>query len=324
MESNEKTFSGLKLSGFLVLFLLFVLLVCCVLLFTLETWWSTLLGILGVIKFLICLFGFMQIEPNNARVMVFFGKYRGTIKENGFFWVNPFYEKKKITLRVRNLDAAPIKVNDKVGNPVMIGLVLVWRVKDTYKSMFDIDSSSLAMTNTGTNDKQNPAAINLMNVPGAALMARMNNFERFVKIQSDSALRSVAGLYAYDNQENGDEITLRSGNIEVNEKLEEELTNRLSIAGIEIVEARINYLAYASEIAGVMLRRQQADAIIAAREKIVEGAVSMVHMALKKLEKEGVVTLDEDKKAAMVSNLLVVLCADEAAQPVVNTGTLYH
>ncbi|MBP7486081.1 MAG: SPFH domain-containing protein [Parabacteroides sp.] len=321
MESNERTFSGLKISGFLVLFLLFVLLGCCALLFTLETWWSTLLGILGIIKFFICLFGFMQIEPNNARVMVFFGKYKGTIKENGFFWVNPFYEKKKITLRARNLDVPPIKVNDKVGNPVMIGLVLVWKVKDTYKSMFDIDSSSLAATNIGTNDKQNPAA---MNVAGAALMNRMNNFERFVKIQSDSALRSVAGLYAYDNQENGDEITLRSGNKIVNERLEEELTNRLSIAGMEVVEARINYLAYASEIAGVMLRRQQADAIIAAREKIVEGAVSMVHMALQKLEKEGVVTLDEDKKAAMVSNLLVVLCADEAAQPVINTGTLHH
>lgn len=321
MESNERTFSGLKISGFLVLFLLFVLLGCCALLFTLETWWSTLLGILGIIKFFICLFGFMQIEPNNARVMVFFGKYKGTIKENGFFWVNPFYEKKKITLRARNLDVPPIKVNDKVGNPVMIGLVLVWKVKDTYKSMFDIDSSSLAATNIGTNDKQNPAA---MNVAGAALMNRMNNFERFVKIQSDSALRSVAGLYAYDNQENGDEITLRSGNKIVNERLEEELTNRLSIAGMEVVEARINYLAYASEIAGVMLRRQQADAIIAAREKIVEGAVSMVHMALQKLEKEGVVTLDEDKKAAMVSNLLVVLCADEAAQPVINTGTLHQ
>lgn len=321
MESNERTFSGLKLSGFLVLFLLFVLLGCCALLFTLETWWSTLLGILGIIKFFICLFGFMQIEPNNARVMVFFGKYKGTIKENGFFWVNPFYEKKKITLRARNLDVPPIKVNDKVGNPVMIGLVLVWKVKDTYKSMFDIDSSSLAATNIGTTDKQNPAA---MNVAGAALMNRMNNFERFVKIQSDSALRSVAGLYAYDNQENGDEITLRSGNKIVNERLEEELTNRLSIAGMEVVEARINYLAYASEIAGVMLRRQQADAIIAAREKIVEGAVSMVHMALQKLEKEGVVTLDEDKKAAMVSNLLVVLCADEAAQPVINTGTLHQ
>ena len=155
-------------------------------------------------------------------------------------------------------------------------------------------------------------------------MGRMNNFEKFVKIQSDSALRSVAGLYAYDNQENGDEVTLRSGNKLVNERLEEELTNRLSIAGMEVVEARINYLAYASEIAGVMLRRQQADAIIAAREKIVEGAVSMVHMALEKLDKEGVVSLDEDKKAAMVSNLLVVLCADEAAQPVLNTGTLYH
>lgn len=321
MESNEKTFGGLKLSGFLMLFTLFILLVCSVLLFTLNIWWGFLLGILGLVKFFICLFGFMQVEPNDGRVMVFFGKYKGTIKENGFFWVNPFYEKKKITLRARNLDVPPIKVNDKVGNPVMIGLVLVWRVKDTYKAMFDIDSSSLAMPAINTTDKQHPSAVN---IAGGALMGRMNNFEKFVKIQSDSALRSVAGLYAYDNQENGDEVTLRSGNKLVNERLEEELTNRLSIAGMEVVEARINYLAYASEIAGVMLRRQQADAIIAAREKIVEGAVSMVHMALEKLDKEGVVSLDEDKKAAMVSNLLVVLCADEAAQPVLNTGTLYH
>ena len=321
MESNEKTFGGLKLSGFLMLFMLFILLVCSVLLFTLNIWWGFLLGILGLVKFFICLFGFMQVEPNDGRVMVFFGKYKGTIKENGFFWVNPFYEKKKITLRARNLDVPPIKVNDKVGNPVMIGLVLVWRVKDTYKAMFDIDSSSLAMPAINTTDKQHPSAVN---IAGGALMGRMINFEKFVKIQSDSALRSVAGLYAYDNQENGDEVTLRSGNKLVNERLEEELTNRLSIAGMEVVEARINYLAYASEIAGVMLRRQQADAIIAAREKIVEGAVSMVHMALEKLDKEGVVSLDEDKKAAMVSNLLVVLCADEAAQPVLNTGTLYH
>ncbi len=321
MESNEKTFGGLKLSGFFMLFLLFILLVWSVFLFTLNISGGFLFGILGLVILFVCLFGFMQVEPNDGRVMVFFGKYKGTIKENGFFWVNPFYEKKKITLRARNLDVPPIKVNDKVGNPVMIGLVLVWRVKDTYKAMFDIDSSSLAMPAINTTDKQHPSAVN---IAGGTLMGRMNNFEKFVKIQSDSALRSVAGLYAYDNQENGDEVTLRSGNKLVNERLEEELTNRLSIAGMEVVEARINYLAYASEIAGVMLRRQQADAIIAAREKIVEGAVSMVHMALEKLDKEGVVSLDEDKKAAMVSNLLVVLCADEAAQPVLNTGTLYH
>ena len=209
MESNEKTFGGLKLSGFLMLFMLFILLVCSVLLFTLNIWWGFLLGILGLVKFFICLFGFMQVEPNDGRVMVFFGKYKGTIKENGFFWVNPFYEKKKITLRARNLDVPPIKVNDKVGNPVMIGLVLVWRVKDTYKAMFDIDSSSLAMPAINTTDKQHPSAVN---IAGGALMGRMNNFEKFVKIQSDSALRSVAGLYAYDNQENGDEVTLRSGN----------------------------------------------------------------------------------------------------------------
>ena len=188
------------------------------------------------------------------------------------------------------MDVEPIKVNDKAGNPIMIGLVLVWKIKDTYKASFDIATAH----------------------------------DRFVMVQSDSALRRVASLYNYDDHENRDSITLRSGGNEVNEHLEHELSERLDIAGIEIVEARINYLAYASEIAGVMLRRQQADAIISAREKIVEGAVSMVQMALKKLSEEEIVELDEDKKAAMVSNLLVVLCADEAAQPVVNTGTLHQ
>lgn len=191
---------------------------------------------------------------------------------------------------MRNLDITPIKVNDKKGNPVMIGAVLVWRVKDTYKAMFDISKS----------------------------------IEEFVKTQSDAALRQVAGMYAYDTNESDDKVTLRSDNGEVALKLEKELNSRLEMAGIEVVEARINYLAYAAEIASVMLRRQQADAIIAARERIVEGAVSMVHLALEKLEKDGVVNLDEEKKAAMVSNLLVVLCADESVQPVINTGTLYQ
>ena len=247
--------------------------------------------------------GFFQIEPNDARVMMFFGKYKGTVRDNGFFWVNPFYNKSKLTLRARNMDVEPIKVNDKSGNPVMIGLVLVWKVKDTYKAMFDIDSNSGAVTNLAT---------------------RMAAFEGFVSVQSDSALRNIAGRYAYDNNDSDDEITLRSGSDEIAERLEEELNTRLSIAGIEVVEARINYLAYAPEIAAVMLRRQQASAVIAAREKIVEGAVTMVQLALNKLAAENIVDLDDEKKAAMVSNLMVVLCSDEQAQPVVNAGTLYQ
>ena len=223
--------------------------------------------------------------------MVLFGRYKGTLADNGFFWVNPFLSKRKTTLRARNLDIEPIKVNDKMGNPIMIGAVLVWRIKDTYKVMFDIAS--------GPTD--------------------------FVQIQSDAALRQVAGMYAYDNNDNDkDAITLRSDSDEVSQRLEDELNSRIAIAGIEVIEARINYLAYASEIASVMLRRQQADAIIAAREKIVEGAVSMVQLALDKLQKDQIVELDEERKAAMVSNLLVVLCADEAAQPIVNAGTLHH
>lgn len=252
----------------------------------------------------------MVIEPNNARVMIFFGKYKGTITDNGFFWVNPFYNKKKLTLRASNLDVAPIKVNDKVGNPIMIGSVLVWRVKDSYKAMFDIDTSSM---NTDISNKQTQFG------------NRMKSYENFVKIQSDAALRQVAGMFAYDNNESDEnQVTLRSDDGEISQKLEEELNSRLEIAGIEIIEARINYLAYAAEIASVMLRRQQADAIIAAREKIVEGAVSMVQLALNKLQNENIVELNEERKAAMVSNLLVVLCADEAAQPIVNAGTLHH
>ena len=243
--------------------------------------------------------GYFSQEPNEARVMVFFGKYKGTFTETGFFWVNPFMNKKKLSLRARNLDVEPIKVNDKIGNPILIGLVLVWKLKDTYKAMFEIDAQTMA-DNRGS-------------------------FEDFVRVQSDAALRQVAGLYAYDdNEADLDELTLRSGGDEINEQLEQKLNERLAMAGMEIVEARINYLAYAPEIAAVMLRRQQASAIISAREKIVEGAVSMVRMALHKLSEEEIVELDEEKKAAMVSNLLVVLCADEAAQPVVNTGTLNH
>jgi len=311
MKTEEKKFSGARLSGFVVILFLIALLLGSIWICTLGEPVLYVAGVIGIALACVAIPGFMIIEPNDVRVMIFFGKYNGTITENGFFWVNPFYNKKKLTLRARNLDVAPIKVNDKVGNPIMIGSVLVWRVKDSYKATFDIDTSSMN------------------NVPGSNIAAqfgnRMKSYESFVKIQSDAALRQVAGMYAYDNNESKEnEVTLRSDNGEISQKLEEELNSRLEIAGIEVIEARINYLAYAAEIASVMLRRQQADAIIAAREKIVEGAVSMVQLALDKLQKEEVVELDEERKAAMVCNLLVVLCADEAAQPIVNAGTLHH
>ena len=232
----------------------------------------------------------MTIQPNQACVLIFFGKYVGTVRKNGFFWINPFYNRIKLSLRADNMDVEPIKVNDRNGNPIMIGLVLVWRVEDTYRDCFDVEVDSLG---------------------------------NFVAVQSDSALRKVASLYAYDNLDNKDEVTLRNGGDEINHRLEEEIRSRLEIAGIEVVEARINYLAYAQEIASVMLKRQQAEAVIAAREKIVEGAVSMVETALKKLADDGVVELDNERKAAMVSNLMVVLCGDESASPVINTGSIY-
>lgn len=246
--------------------------------------------------------GFSMLEPNEAKVMTFFGKYVGTFRKNGFYWINPFMSAKNVSLRARNLNAEPIKVNDKTGNPVMIGLVLVWRLRDTYKAIFDID------TTVSSTEQASGSAT-----------ARMNKFEKIVAVQSDSALREVAGMYAYDS-DNESEVTLRDGSDEINQKLKAKLNERLAMAGMEAVEARINYLAYAPEIAAVMLRRQQAAAIIAAREKIVEGAVSMVKLALEKLENEQIVTLSPDKKASMVSNLLVVLCGDEPAQPVVNSG----
>lgn len=313
MEKLERKFSGTKISGFLALLLILLIIGGSVYSFSTGLVFLVLIGLLGMLFSALAVMGFIIVEPNNARVMIFFGKYKGTITDNGFLWVNPLYNKKKVTLRARNLDVPPIKVNDKVGNPIMIGSVLVWKVKDTYKAMFDIDTSSISGIVLGSANNY----IQFSN--------RMQSYENFVKIQSDAALRQVAGMYAYDNNESKDsEVTLRSDNGEVSQKLEEELNSRLAIAGIEVIEARINYLAYAAEIASVMLRRQQADAIIAAREKIVEGAVSMVQLALDKLQKDEIVELDEERKAAMVSNLLVVLCADEAAQPIVNAGTLHH
>jgi len=315
MEAKEFEFRGFKSNGFLMLFANFILIavsVCIIIFFSEYGFWPVFLGVLGIIKSLFVWAGFFQLEPNEARVMVFFGKYRGTFKETGFFWVNPFITKKRLSLRSRNLDVKPIKVNDKAGNPIMIGLVLVWRLQETYKAMFEIDSQTMASTQTATGTTV---------VGVQTVSSRMNAFENFVKVQSDAALRQVAGQYAYDNNEaESEELTLRGAGEEINHRLVSELNNRLAMAGIEIIEARINYLAYAPEIAAVMLRRQQAAAVIAAREKIVEGAVSMVKMALDKIDSEGIAKFDKDEKVRMVSNLLVVLCADEAAQPVINTG----
>jgi regulator of protease activity HflC (stomatin/prohibitin superfamily) len=245
-----------------------------------------LLNILTIFLFV----GFTVVNPNESMVCVLFGSYKGTIKSDGFYWVNPFYVRQRISLRARNFDSEPIKVNDKVGNPIKIGVVLVWKVENTYKAAFDVDQ-----------------------------------YEHFVVVQSEAALRKLAGAYPYDNFEDEQaEITLRSGVEEVNEMLEEEIRDRLKIAGIHVIEARINYIAYAEEIASAMLRRQQATAVVAARSQIVAGAVGMVEMALEQLNSKELINLDEEAKASMVSNLMVVLCSDESARPVVNTGTLNH
>jgi len=236
--------------------------------------------------------GFFLVNPNTSKVILLFGKYIGTVKDNGFYWANPFYTKKSISLRASNFDSERVKVNDKLGNPIMISTILVWKVKDTFKAAFDVD-----------------------------------NYENFVRVQSDAAVRKLASLYPYDNFEDdgqAEEITLRASVNEVSEALEKELSERLDMAGIEVLEARIGYLAYAQEIASAMLKRQQATAIIAARHKIVEGAVSMVEMAINKLSQNNIVDLDDERKAAMVSNLMVVLCSDKDATPIVNTGTLNH
>lgn len=267
-------------------------------------------GILLLPLSIFVLAGFIKVEPNEALVMMFFGQYKGTFTKVGFHWVNPLIYTKKLSFRARNIDAEPIKVNDKTGNPVMIGMMLVWKLKDTYKAIFEIDSETMAQGNVATDGTQKPGDL-------------MSAFERFVRVQGDAALRQVAGQYAYDNiEDDNDSQTLRDNSDEINKLLEATLDERLDMAGIEIVEARINYLAYAPEIAAVMLRRQQASAIISAREKIVDGAVSMVDLALKRLSEDNIVDLDEDKKAAMVSNLMVVLCSENNTQAVVNTGTL--
>lgn len=326
METNEFSFKGFKMNGFVMLLLSLLMLALSVVSFVMIAQSATpalfnVCGIVLALCFSFTLSGFFSLEPNVGITMIFFGKYKGTFKETGFFWVNPFMSKKRLSLRARNLDVDPIKVNDKIGNPILIGLVLVWKLKDTYRAMFEIDAQTMAGTGSSNTGSQSGNVSIVTDRVGA----RMRAFEKFVRIQSDAALRQVAGQYAYDNNDSSnDELTLRSGGDEINEQLEQKLNERLAMAGIEVIEARLNYLAYAPEIAAVMLRRQQASAIITAREKIVEGAVSMVKMALDKLKDDDVVDLDEDKKSAMVSNLLVVLCADEAAQPVLNTGTLNH
>lgn len=244
----------------------------------------------GVTLFLsiLCIPGFFIVEPNKAAVLLLFGKYEGTVKANGFYWVIPFMTKKKISLRVRNFENKPVKVNDKIGNPVLIGTIVVWQVEDSFKATFDVD-----------------------------------DYENFVHLQSDAAIRKMAGLYPYDNFEAEEaEITLRSGVEDVNHSLEQEISERLHHAGIKVIEARISHLAYSSEIASAMLQRQQATAIVAARQKIVEGAVGMVEMALADLKLKDIIEFDDEKKAVMVSNLMVVLCSDKSASPVLNVGTL--
>ncbi len=282
----KKEFTVKPVSGYLALLFAFLFLGGAIVGFLLEFIWP---GVILTLSFIFTVLGFTVVNPNGSCVMVLFGAYHGTIRENGFFWVNPFYIKRMVSLRARNFNSEPIKVNDKIGNPIKIGLVLVWRVSETYKAVFDVD-----------------------------------DFQHFVLVQSDAALRKLAGLYPYDNFEDHDAvIALRSGGEEVNRELEREIRERLEIAGIEVIEARINYIAYAEEIANAMLRRQQASAVVSARFKIVEGAVSMVEMALDQLSVKNIVEFDEEKKAAMVSNLMVVLCGDKDATPVVNTGTLH-
>lgn len=285
--TDEKIIS--PLNGYFMLFVSLVLFFGGIAaIIAVKSAWFGLTIIIG----LIMAFGLVLVNPNNSRVLVLFGKYVGTIKKNGLHWVNPLYSKRKVSLRASNFDSERLKVNDKLGNPVMISTILVWRVTDTYKAAFDVD-----------------------------------DYKNFVRVQTDAAVRKLASMYPYDNfADEGieEDITLRSSLNEVSEALEKEVQERLGMAGIEVLEARIGYLAYAQEIANAMLKRQQATAIVAARHKIVEGAVSMVEMALEELNEKQIVDLDEERKAAMVSNLMVVLCSDKDASPIVNTGTLNH
>jgi regulator of protease activity HflC (stomatin/prohibitin superfamily) len=282
---TEKTKSAM--SAYLILLVMLAIIVGAIFSFLFEITW---LGVILIPVFILFSIGLTVVNPNESSVLILFGAYKGTIKQNGFFWVNPFLVRKKISLRARNFDSETIKVNDKIGNPIKIGCVLVWKVENTYKAAFEVD-----------------------------------DYVHFVRVQTETALRKLAGVYPYDNFEDHDaQITLRGGGEEVNHELEEEIRERLEIAGVHVIEARINFIAYAEEIAGAMLRRQQATAVVAARFKIVEGAVSMVQMALDQLSEKEIVDFDEEKKASMVSNLMVVLCGDKDPTPIVNTGTLHQ
>ena len=300
----------LKANGFLNLFIALVMLFAPLgLIFYHEPWMvgvSVSLTILGIFW----LTGLFIIQPNQTSVLTFFGKYQGTVKANGFFWLNPFYTKKKVSLRVRNLESDVIKVNDLQGNPILISAIVVWKVIDTYKAIFNIEALEEVDPKTGMKKTKSE-----------------ESYQKFIKIQTESALRKIAHTYPYDNieEEKGGDIVicLRSGIDEINKSLAFEIGERLSLVGIEVIEARISNLSYAPEIAGAMLRRQQATAIVAARQKIVEGAVGMVKLALDELKDQHIIELDDEKKASMVSNLLVVLCADESARPVINTGSIY-
>lgn len=285
MKNQEKTMQ--PVSGYGIAALCLLLLAGAIAAFTMKV---PALGAALILPAAFFFRGFLILNPNEATVLVLFGTYKGTVKESGFHWVNPFYIRSTISLRARNLNGQSLKVNDKLGNPVEIAAVIVWQVQDTAKASFEVD-----------------------------------DYVKYVSIQSEAAVRHLAGICPYDNfEEENAEITLRSGAEKVNRLLEDELNERLSPAGIKVIEARISHLAYAQEIAGAMLRRQQATAIVAARRQIVEGAVGLVEMALAKLSEREIVALDEERKAAMVSNLLVVLCGDKEVNPVVNTGTLHH
>ena len=299
----------LRNNGFFQLLVGILLMLAPVCLFFYAEIWAipvfVLISMIGVIW----LTGLFIVQPNQTKVLVFFGKYCGTVKGNGFFWLNPFYVKKRVSLRIRNLESDVIKVNDQQGNPILISAIVVWKVVDTYKAVFDIE----------TLEEVDPKS-------GMKKTKFEESYQKFIKIQTESALRKLAHTYPYDNieQDGGPEIIcLRSGIDEINTALATEVKERLALVGIEVIEARISNLSYAPEIAGAMLRRQQATAIIAARQKIVEGAVGMVKLALDELKDKHIIELDDEKKASMVSNLLVVLCADESARPVINAGTIY-
>lgn len=275
-------------SGYLAIALFLLLLAVAIILFSAKSF--VLGGLILAVNFILIAPGLIIVNPNESKVLTLFGKYIGTVKSDGFFWVNPLTSKKKLSLRARNLNGQQLKVNDKMGNPIEIAAVIVWQVNETAKATFAVE-----------------------------------NYLQYVNIQSEAAVRHLANSFAYDNMEDESaEITLKDGADKVSVLLEQELNERLSRAGIDVIEARISHLAYAQEIASAMLQRQQATAVIAARRLIVEGAVGMVEMALEKLSQKGIVELDEERKAAMVSNLLVVLCGDRHVQPVVNTGTLYN